>query len=142
MFDAYGWPRDLSDDEILVRLVALNRERAEEEKRGLIRWLRPEFQNPGGPKPSVARQTTLLADEPETPDVPAASSKKQPWPKTLPEQAQAVRALLAASPVALKPAAIAKTFHRGQAARVAELLDTLVSLGHARDVGDGTYVRS
>jgi len=27
--------------------VALNHERAAEEKRGLVRWLRPEFQNKG-----------------------------------------------------------------------------------------------
>jgi hypothetical protein len=46
--DAYGWPADFPDEEILRRLVALNAERAEEEKRGLIRWLRPEFQNPTG----------------------------------------------------------------------------------------------
>ncbi len=52
VFDAYGWPHDLSDDEILRRLVELNRERAGEEKRGLVRWLRPEYQKhegyPGG----------------------------------------------------------------------------------------------
>jgi hypothetical protein len=42
--DAYGWPATLSDDGILERLVALNHERAAEEKRGLVRWLRPEFQ--------------------------------------------------------------------------------------------------
>lgn len=41
---AYGWPSDLSDDDLLSHLVALNRERAEEEWRGNIRWLRPEFQ--------------------------------------------------------------------------------------------------
>jgi hypothetical protein len=45
VFDAYGWPATLSDDEILERLVDLNHERAAEEKRGLVRWLRPEFQN-------------------------------------------------------------------------------------------------
>jgi hypothetical protein len=45
VFDAYGWPATLSDDEILERLVALNHERAAEEQRGLVRWLRPEFQN-------------------------------------------------------------------------------------------------
>ncbi|MGC9396350.1 MAG: class I SAM-dependent DNA methyltransferase, partial [Anaerolineae bacterium] len=28
VFDAYGWPHDLSDDEILERLLALNLERA------------------------------------------------------------------------------------------------------------------
>ncbi|MGI4852020.1 MAG: hypothetical protein ACRYGR_08780, partial [Janthinobacterium lividum] len=37
-----GWPADLGDEEILRRLVALNAERAEEEKRGRVRWLRPE----------------------------------------------------------------------------------------------------
>lgn len=42
--EAYGWPADLSDEEILSRLVALNKERAEEEKRGLVRWLRPDYQ--------------------------------------------------------------------------------------------------
>lgn len=46
--EAYGLPADLSDDEILRRLVALNAERAEEESRGIVRWLRPEFQNPAG----------------------------------------------------------------------------------------------
>ena len=28
MFNAYGWPHDLSDDEILARLLALNLERS------------------------------------------------------------------------------------------------------------------
>src|SRR5690606_34377580 len=48
--DAYGWPVDLSDEEILLRLVALNEERAAEEARGRIRWLRPDYQNPTGQK--------------------------------------------------------------------------------------------
>jgi hypothetical protein len=33
VFDAYGWPADLSDEEILERLLALNLERAAEEAR-------------------------------------------------------------------------------------------------------------
>ena len=45
--DAYGWPRDLTDEDILTRLVALNKECAAEEARGMIRYLRPEFQDPG-----------------------------------------------------------------------------------------------
>ena len=48
VFDAYGWPATLTDEEILERLVALNAERAAEDARGLVRWLRPEFQNPSG----------------------------------------------------------------------------------------------
>lgn len=43
---AYGWPADLGEEDILSRLVALNRERAAEEARGLVRWLRPEYQIP------------------------------------------------------------------------------------------------
>jgi hypothetical protein len=31
VFDAYGWPASLTDEEILERLVALNAERAAEE---------------------------------------------------------------------------------------------------------------
>lgn len=45
--EAYGWPADLPEEEILTRLVALNRKRATKESRGLIRYLRPEFQDPG-----------------------------------------------------------------------------------------------
>jgi hypothetical protein len=41
---AYGWPGDLSDEETLARLTALNAERAAEEAGGRIRWLRPEYQ--------------------------------------------------------------------------------------------------
>ena len=37
-------------EELLTRLVALNHERAAEEKRGLIRRLRPDYQNPQSTK--------------------------------------------------------------------------------------------
>lgn len=83
-----------------------------------------------------------LHSSPETATTSAAPTEKQPWPKTLPEQAQAVRGILTASTTALTPAALAKQFQRGQTARVAELLETLESLGQARAVGDGTYVKS
>jgi hypothetical protein len=46
--DAYGWPLDLSDEDILLRLVALNKERAGQETLGHIRWLRLDYQNPTG----------------------------------------------------------------------------------------------
>ena len=41
---AYGWPADLPAQEVVARLVALNRERAIEEAGGEVRFLRPEFQ--------------------------------------------------------------------------------------------------
>ena len=43
---AYSWPADLAPAEIVARLVALNGERAAEEKAGHIRWLRPDYQIP------------------------------------------------------------------------------------------------
>ena len=46
--DVYGWEQDISDEETLQRLVALNHERAEEERGGLVRWLRPSYQHPQG----------------------------------------------------------------------------------------------
>jgi hypothetical protein len=42
--EAYGWPTDLSGEEIVTRLVALNAERAAEEAAGKVRWLRPDYQ--------------------------------------------------------------------------------------------------
>ena len=42
---AYGWPEELPDAEILARLVALNQQRAAEEAKGKVRWLRPEYQH-------------------------------------------------------------------------------------------------
>ena len=44
VFAAYGWPATLTDAEILEHLVALNADRAAEEKRGIIHWLRPDYQ--------------------------------------------------------------------------------------------------
>jgi len=41
------------DEAVLERLVALNAERAAEEARGLIRWLRPEYQNPEHRNPTA-----------------------------------------------------------------------------------------
>lgn len=44
--EAYGWSGDLSTEEILARLLELNRQRTQEEKAGKVRWLRPSYQNP------------------------------------------------------------------------------------------------
>ena len=166
VFAAYGWPHDLSDEEILERLVALNHERAEEEKRGLIRWLRPEFQNPAGGKPSVQNELALEdeSDDDEPDESSSSTSKKKPaakkgkgkstdaaakkstketksaWPKKLPEQIAAVRQALQSHKGPAAPYTIASRFKTVKPPAIEELLDTLVAVGQARQTKDGRYV--
>lgn len=94
--EAYGWPADLSDEEILTRLVALNKERAAEEARSLIRWLRPEYQEPGYKAP-----VTQTLDLGET--AAALPDNVIPWPGSLPEQVSAVQPILTAAATPLAP---------------------------------------
>ncbi|HEX7177470.1 MAG TPA: type IIL restriction-modification enzyme MmeI, partial [Pyrinomonadaceae bacterium] len=131
--DAYGWSAALTDEEILERLVRLNAERAGEERRGLVRWLRPGFQRP-------AVGVAAGFGEGFEPAAPAkAGEKKQVWPKTLPEQARALRQTLAAQKGVVTPEELARKFTRARVERVEELLRTLVSLGQAREVAAGRY---
>ncbi len=147
------------DEEILERLVALNHERAEEEKRGLIRWLRPDFQNPSGGKPSVQPELELEGDSDDEADTdeeqPAKgkgkkkSAKAKPtlkapskaaWPKKLPEQVATVRQSLQDHKGPTTSEAIATRFKSVKADKIEELLDTLVLIGQARLLPDGRYV--
>ena len=131
--EAYGWPLDLSDEEILQKLVDLNHERAAEEARGKIRWLRPEYQNPEG------RQTAARA---ETEDLNLAEAQakttKQPWPQTLPDQIAAVRDALQELGEA-NAEQVARRFKRAQVKRVQPLLESLAALGDAREIAEGRY---
>jgi hypothetical protein len=126
----------LPDEEILRRLVALNAERAEAEKRGLIRWLRAEFQNPTG----QSTDQGALGITGKTPAGKARKAEKLAWPKTLAEQARAVRSALAARPKPATAAELCKQFKSAKAGRVSELLATLAALGQARPVGGERYV--
>jgi hypothetical protein len=135
VFAAYGWPPTLTDEEILERLVALNKERAEEERRGLIRWLRPEFQ---APRAGVTKPTQEEMEVAEPAAKPAAA-RKHPWPKALPEQVQAVRAELAARAVPADAAAIARAFKGARSERVEDVLQTLAALGQAH-ASEGRFV--
>ena len=67
VFEAYGWPVTLTDEEILERLVALNAEHAGEESRGLIRWLRADLQAPSADKPLTQTELEMTEDEEEEP---------------------------------------------------------------------------
>lgn len=131
---AYGWPADLPDEQILERLVALNAERVAEENRGLVRWLRPEFQSRG--KAVAKEQIALDVGE----GVAAAAPRKAAWPKTLPEQVQALRTALAAEGRPATAERLARSFKGARSDKVEELLETLATLGQARRVGEDRYV--
>ncbi len=134
--EAYGWGagRDLSDEEILTRLVALNAERAAEEAQGIIRYLRPEYQNPTG---SSATQSGLKLTKEKSAKTKTAktSSVKAPWPKPLAERVRAVEEALKSASAPVTAETLAKTFARASSSDIQEILDTLVTLGrvHQRE---------
>ncbi|MEI6197232.1 MAG: type IIL restriction-modification enzyme MmeI, partial [Verrucomicrobiota bacterium] len=137
VFAAYGWPATLTDAEILERLVALNAERAAEEKRGIIHWLRPEYQ--ARIQRSEVRSQKEM-DLPEGNAKPKARksvivNRKSAWPKSLAERVQRVESALHHFGAPATPAELAKQFKRARPADVAEILETLVTLGRARKQG-------
>lgn len=136
VFDAYGWPHDLDDEAILQRLVDLNHQRAEEESRGIVRWLRPEFQNPDG-----ATQTAFAGDDAKATKKTKAKTKiaKQPWPKTLPERMVAIQTALHRHAAPADPRAIAAYYTRANKDDVNELLETLAAVGNVRQLDDGRF---
>jgi hypothetical protein len=158
VLQAYGWTDRPDAQELLVRLVALNARRTAEEKTGTVRWLRPEFQNPGvtaaGDVPSnqalastpSGQQADLVLDAAAAKLVKAQKAaptgngiEPQAWPATLPDQVRAVAAVLTSAPVALSLEAIEARFKSRGAWKksLPRILDTLEALGRARREADG-----
>lgn len=128
VLDTYGWPCDLSDEKIVDSLVALNVERVAEERRGLIRWVRPLYQNPEGTR--RAAQVALLGGE--TPvEVAGSSGLGMPWPKKVLERIAVVRAVLDEADVSFTVVEVAKAFKGAKRAEVEEVLQGLAALGLA-----------
>ncbi len=106
----------------------LNHERASEEKRGLVRWLRPEYQNPAASAAPVEEQAEIELPE-------AGKSARAPvftltWPDKLPEQVARIRSLVPET--GPDPAVLSARFGRGNKKRedqIAAILETLRGLG-------------
>lgn len=127
------------DEAVLERLVALNAERAAEEARGHVRWLRPEFQAKGTVTAAPTQGTLDTNSDPDEPALAATpTDKPKPWPKDPTEQVRAVADLLAASPVPMTLDDIGNRFTaRGPwKRRLPQLLDMLVALGRAHRTED------
>lgn len=124
--DAYGWPADLSDEDILEKLVALNKERKLEEAAGKVRWLRPDFQNPSGAsvKTKGPEAELDLGDD-------DAEDGKTHWPSALPVQVSFVRSVLADMGSGTADEVGAR-FIRAPRKQVQAILESLAALGQAR----------
>ena len=132
--DAYGWPHDLPDSEILTRLVRLNHERAAEETAGLIRYLRPSYQAPGQQQLGIDLPTTAA-----TTSAPVAAASQLEWPKELAQQMQAVRDAVQQAGVPMSTKQVAAIFQRTRPEKVQPLLDTLAALALVRQTSEGAY---
>ncbi|WP_437875252.1 class I SAM-dependent DNA methyltransferase [Sorangium sp. So ce513] len=139
VFEAYSWPSDLTDEQILEKLVALNAERAAEEARGIVRWLRPEFQKPSGAQSATQITVTTAEEMPGDEEAPATATapKAKPWPKKLAEQIAAVRDCLGTLRGAFTVDAITASFKGAKKADVADLLDGLAAVGVVVSVEHG-----
>jgi hypothetical protein len=140
--EAYGWSADLSDEEILANLVALNKERSEEEKRGLVRWLRPDYQIPrfakGVDKQAASEEGAQVAAE-----LVAAVEQKPSFPAGAVVQTAAVFAALASASAPLDAKAIAAQFRKTKTSekKIADVLASLARLGHVTTDGNSFALR-
>lgn len=152
VFAAYGWS-DLGDrlvgkpggttpsphkskdqhaaeEELLVRLVALNQQRIAEEKSGTVHWLRPDFQRPRLAA-KVKGETQIEAELGEVFIIDEAK-----WPADGLDQIRSVRDLLARAAAPISVSALALAFAGRNTPkrrkRVEQVLETLVSTGAAR----------
>ena len=134
---AYGWQPGLSDEAVLERLVALNRERAAEEAEGRVRWLRPEYQ--------VRRFGTSLqkAARSELPLSAPESKAKRSFPPGEVERARLVAVALAAAAGPVSAAEIAARFRQGKRVErdIALTLRAYLRYGHVTTQDGGrTFV--
>jgi hypothetical protein len=138
--EAYGWPADLSDDEILARLVALNKQRSEEEKRGLVRWLRPDYQIPRFGK-GVDKQAAKEEGAQVAAELIAAVEQKPSFPAGAVEQTAAVFAALAAANEPLDAKGLAAQFKKTKTTekKVGEVLASLARLGYVTSEDGKTF---
>ena len=135
----------------------MNARRAAEEAQGLVRWLRPEFQNPVRRAARVAQpvqaeidigtdadadadvDTDMVAtgEVGDTATAAAPAAARPAGPADLPAQMRAVADTLAATPGALTESALADRFTgRGPwKKRLPQILQTLEALGRARADG-------
>ena len=128
-----------AEEELLTRLVALNQERAVEERRGTVRWLRPDYQ-----KPKLGHKVKTPEDVEQVEAqliVPAPTDGKPAWPKDEMDRIGIVRDMLSRAPGPVAPETLGVAFGGKNSARrtkgVEKALQTLVAAGVAQQEIDG-----
>ncbi|MBC6988998.1 class I SAM-dependent DNA methyltransferase [Hymenobacter sp. BT491] len=132
--EAYHWPADLPDADLLTRLVRLNHERAREEQAGHVRYLRPAYQAPNHEQTAIVLPTAA-----PTTAAAAGHLGPQPWPPELAQQMQAVRDAVQQAGQPLTAAQVAARFRRTKPEKVQPLLETLAALSLLRITEEGLY---
>jgi hypothetical protein len=118
-----------------VDTCTLNAERAEEKRRSIIRWLRPEFQNPARAK--TEQQITMAGIEIEEKEAEAKPKAAIAWPKDLPSQIAAVRDLISSDPTETWTLdRTTKSFKGAKRTQVQSVLDSLAALGLLVSLGE------
>ena len=137
--NAYGWPSDLNNEDVIARLLALNAERHGEERAGKVRWLRPNYQLPRAGVTALAPQ--IQPDQFEA-LLPTAPPKKPAFPRDAIGQTASVLADLR-SGAGLTSTEIARRYSQGMRAepRIAATLAALGRLGHVATEGDRYTLR-
>lgn len=115
VLEAYGW-EDLNgevgiekvEEMILERLVTLNADRAAEERNGLIRWLRPEYQAPD----TIIHAPALPGLLTEEPTIVLPTEQKT-WSKNPKDQLTSLQDLFHTHPTEWTLAQIAAQFKNG-----------------------------
>jgi len=133
VFEAYGWPQTLTDEQILEKLVALNKERAAEERRGHVRWLRPDYQIPRFGK-DIDKQAAKEDGAQIAADLGLAEpgGRKPSFPADAVAQTAAVFAALASARGPTDAAGIASGFRKTKTLEqtITGVLASLARLGH------------
>jgi SAM-dependent methyltransferase len=135
--EAYGWAADLSDGQMLARLVELNRERTEEERNGLVRWLRADYQLPRFREGRTANREEQIEAMLTPPKAEPAA-----LPRSDTELLTLLRDVLRAHGRPTEPREIAARFGEGARAarRVERGLQLLAAAGVARRAETGWFV--
>ncbi|MFY7759240.1 class I SAM-dependent DNA methyltransferase [Aquidulcibacter sp.] len=137
--EAYGWPADLGEQEILGRLVALNQARRAEEAKGKVRWLRPDFQISRFGRAGDTRTTGEL--DLGLPSLPAGTSLPI-WPKDRDSQPFEVESAVRDLGEDVTASQLARVFKGGGKRiepRVSQILLTLATYGRIQRTSDGRY---